>query len=66
MLAGDIIFGVFKLLIALMLGESYRLTDFLNGAFLDVWPGLILCIAGVPLVVFILERIGVLKVLRDE
>lgn len=58
MLAGRVIWGIARLIIAGLSGNSFTWALFLAGAFTNAVPGIILHIVLIPVIVMILERAG--------
>ena len=65
-LSGRISLALTKILILYFLGEPYTVFAYLEEAFTGVWPGLIICLILIPVVIFMLRKIGVMAVLREE
>jgi hypothetical protein len=65
-LAGRITLSISKILILYFLGEPYTVFAYLEEAVTGVWPGLIICLAGIPVIIFMLRKIGVMAILREE
>lgn len=58
MLAGRVIWGIARLIIAGLSGNSFTWALFLAGAFTNAIPGIILHIVLIPVIVMVLERAG--------
>ena len=58
MLAGRVIWGIARLIIAGLSGNSFTWALFLAGAFTNAVPGIILHIILIPVIVMVLERAG--------
>ena len=58
MLAGRVIWGIDRLIIAGLSGNSFTWALFLAGAFTNAVPGIILHIVLIPVIVMVLERAG--------
>lgn len=58
MLAGRVIWGIARLIIAGLSGNSFTWALFLAGAFTNAIPGIILHIILIPVIVMVLERTG--------
>ena len=58
MLAGRVIWGIARLIIAGLSGNSFTWALFLAGAFTNAIPGIILHIILIPVIVMVLERAG--------
>ena len=58
MLAGRVIWGIARLIIAGLSGNSFTWALFLAGAFTNAVPGIILHIVLIPVIVMVLERAG--------
>lgn len=57
MLLGRVVWGLASLAVyGLFLGNSYTAVMFVAGAFVNAWPGIVVQLALVPLIVFALER----------
>lgn len=57
MVAGRVVWGIVSFLIyALFMGKSFSLAMFWAGGFANAWPGIILQIVLIPVVIFALER----------
>ena len=65
-LAGRIALSLSKILILYFLGEPYTVFEFLEEAVTGVWPGLIICLVGIPVIIFMLRSIGVMAILGEE
>ena len=59
MLAGRVVWGIARLIIAGLSGNSFTWALFLAGAFTNAVPGIILPIVLIPVVVMVWERAGV-------
>lgn len=58
MLAGRVVWGITRLIIAGLSGNSFTWALFLAGAFTNAIPGIILHIVLIPVIVMVLERAG--------
>ncbi len=58
MLAGRVVWGITRLIIAGLSGNSFTWALFLAGAFTNAVPGIILHIILIPVIVMVLERAG--------
>ena len=58
MIAGRVVWGVVRLILAGLSGKTFTWAMFIAGAFVDALPGIILQIALIPLLVIALERAG--------
>ena len=58
MLAGRVVWGIARLIIAGLSGNSFTWALFLAGAFTNAVPGIILHIVLIPVIVMVLERTG--------
>ena len=58
MLAGRVVWGIARLIIAGLSGNSFTWALFLAGAFTNAIPGIILHIVLIPVIVMVLERTG--------
>lgn len=58
MLAGRVVWGIARLIIAGLSGNSFTWALFLAGAFTNAVPGIILHIILIPVIVMVLERTG--------
>ena len=58
MLAGRVVWGIARLIIAGLSGNSFTWALFLAGAFTNAIPGIILHIILIPVIVMVLERAG--------
>ena len=58
MLGGRAIYGVVNAIFMGVAGKPYGFTAFLSGAFLTAWPGIVLQLIAVPLLVFTLQKSG--------
>lgn len=65
-LAGRIAFGISSVILNYELGNYYTIGDFFREAFTDVWPGLLCCMFGIPALIALFRKIGVMTVLRHE
>ena len=58
MLAGRVVWGIARLIIAGLSGNSFTWSLFLAGAFTNAIPGIILHIVLIPIIVMVLEHAG--------
>lgn len=58
MLGGRLIYGLANTILMGVAGKPYGFAAFLSGAFLTAWPGIILQLAIVPLLVIALQKSG--------
>ena len=58
MLAGRIVWGIARLILAGLSGQSFTWALFLAGAFTNAIPGIILHIVLIPIIVMVLEHAG--------
>ena len=58
MIAGRIVWGIVRLILAGLSGKSFTWALFLAGAFTNALPGIILHILLIPVLVLVLERAG--------
>ena len=58
MLLGRVVWGIAQYLLLGMQGKPFTLSAFLAGAFVNAWPGILLQIALIPLIIFALEKAG--------
>ena len=58
MLLGRAVWGIARLILAGLSGQSFTWALFLAGAFTNAVPGIILHLALVPLLVIVLEKAG--------
>lgn len=58
MLAGRVVWGIARLILAGLSGSSFTWALFLAGAFTNAIPGIILHIVLIPVIVMVLERAG--------
>ena len=58
MLAGRVVWGIARLILAGLSGSSFTWALFLAGAFTNAIPGIILHIVLIPVIVMALERAG--------
>ena len=58
MLAGRVVWGIARLIIAGLSGNSFTWALFLAGAFTNAVPGIILHIILIPVIIMVLERAG--------
>lgn len=65
-LSGRIALALSKILILYALGEPYTVFEYLEEAVTGVWPGLAICLVLIPVIVFMLRKIGVMTILREE
>ena len=65
-LSGRITLAVSKLLIYYALGEPYTVLMYVREAFTGVWPGLLIALVLIPVIIFMLRKIGVMAILREE
>lgn len=59
MIAGRVVWGIVRLILAGLSGNSFTWALFLSGAVTTAIPGIILHIALIPILVMVLERTGV-------
>lgn len=64
MLGGRIIFGVAMLTLLGIKGDSYTFTAFLGGAFINAWPGILIQLVLIPVLVIALRKISAVKELN--
>ena len=57
MLIGRVVWGVSKLLLLSINGNSFTFSLFLAGGFINAWPGILLQLVLIPLLVPVLEKI---------
>ena len=65
-LSGRITLAVSKMLIYYALGEPYTVLSYVREAFTGVWPGLLISLVLIPVIIFMLRKIGVMTILREE
>ena len=65
-LSGRIALALAKILILYFLGEPYTVFAYLEEAFTGVWPGLAISLVLIPVIIFMLRKIGVMAILREE
>ncbi|MFR8230581.1 MAG: ECF transporter S component [Anaeromassilibacillus sp.] len=58
MLGGRVIYGLVNAVFMGVAGKPYGFAAFLSGAFLTAWPGILLQLIVVPLLVFTLQKSG--------
>ena len=58
MIAGRIVWGTVRLFLAGLSGSSFTWTLFLAGAFIDAFPGIVLQLILIPILVMAMERAG--------
>ena len=58
--------AIVKILVLYFLGEPYTVFAYLEEAFTGVWPGLVICLVLIPVIIFMLRKIGVMAILREE
>ena len=58
MLAGRVVWGIVRLLLAGLSGKSFTWALFLAGAFTNALPGIILQIVLIPVLVVVVDRAG--------
>jgi hypothetical protein len=56
MIGGRIVWGIASLLLYGIKGNAFTLMFFLNGAFINAIPGIIIQIILIPVIVFALQR----------
>ena len=61
-----IVYGIVKPAMCLLLKMSYKFTDFLNEVVVSVWPGLLLCIFLIPLILSLLRKTGAIQTLHRD
>ena len=61
MLGGRIVWGLVSMLLYGVKGNAFTFAIFLNGAFINALPGIILQIVLIPIIVFALERAGLIR-----
>ena len=59
-------YGLIAFVLSIVLSKSFTLSDFLREAFLNEWPGLVLCLVVLPLLILLLRKMGIMFMLRDE
>ena len=59
-------FGLTKFICLLAIGDSYFILDFFSDTILALWPGLLLTLLLVPILVVFLRKRGAMWVLRHE
>ena len=60
MIAGRVVWGIVRLILAGLSGKGFTWAAFLAGAFTNAVPGIILQIVLIPVLVMVLERAGLL------
>ena len=58
MLVGRVVWGIAQYLLLGMQGKPFTLSAFLAGAFVNAWPGILLQIVLIPLIIFALDKAG--------
>lgn len=58
MLAGRVVWGIAQYILLGMKGNAFTLPAFLAGAFVNAWPGILIQIVLIPLIVYALDRAG--------
>jgi len=61
MLAGRVVWGIGRLILAGVQGSSFTMSMFMAGAFIDAVPGIICHIILIPIIVIALEKAGILR-----
>lgn len=61
MILGRAVWGLSSLIIYGFQGNEFALMAFLSGAFINAWPGIILQIVLIPLLVIIIKKISFMK-----
>ena len=61
MLGGRIVWGLVSMVLYGVGGQSFGMEAFLAGAFITAWPGILIQLIIVPLLVMALSRIGLVK-----
>ncbi len=56
MLCGRMVWGIAKLLLLSIKGNTFTLTAFITGGFVDAFPGIVLQIVLIPLIIIVLEK----------
>lgn len=66
MLGGRIIWGIVRFILSLMDGTfNFTFEMFVSGAFLTAWPGIILQLILIPVLIVALDKTGVLKKINE-
>ena len=66
LLLGRIAMAVTNMILYYYMGLSYTIGEFFDDAVLSVWPCLIACVVGIPILVALFRKLGVMTVLRHE
>ena len=61
MLGGRVVWGLVSLVLYGVGGQSFTFEAFLAGAFITAWPGILIQLVLVPLLVMALQRVGIVK-----
>lgn len=61
MLAGRVVSGSVNAILAGVAGKSYALTGFISGAFLVSFPGIIIQLVAIPIIINILSKNNIIK-----
>ena len=61
-----IVYGLVKPAVCVVLRISYKFTDYLNDTVVSIWPGLLLCIFLIPLILAFLRKVGAVQSLHRD
>lgn len=61
MLAGRVVWGIGRLILAGVQGSSFSMSMFIAGAFIEAVPGIICHIVLIPIIVIALEKAGLMR-----
>ena len=61
MLAGRVIWGIGRLILAGVQGSAFTMSAFMAGAFIEAVPGIICHIVLIPIIVIALEKAGIIR-----
>lgn len=65
-LAFGIVLTVTKVILYFRAGNYYTADDFLAEVVIGIWPGLLACVLGIPLLTALFRKLGIMRVLRHE
>lgn len=67
MLAGRIIWGLIRFILSLIDGTlNFSLKIFVSGAFVSAWPGILLQLILIPVLIVAIDKAGLLKIIKKH
>ena len=66
MIIGRGIWGLARLFLALIPGKSFTFAMFIAGAFVDAWPGIVIQLVLIPLIVFAFQSVLLIEDIEKE